>query len=667
MTRNLSIRKKIILGFIIILLPVIGIGLNNMFAHKKIERIFVDLGQAHQVQILLQNVVSNVVRMQRDAGQVGYLSVMEDDNPVLLQIEHIRRELALLNEIDETAVTLKQKLIAVLDDFEVQYTEMQHTHESFLKERHTFLDVMADDIQKHLKDIKTKALLVQSQEILVFADKVLQDFFLSKVLVMQFLQEPSTDRSKSVVKSLRRLNKSVGGMKRTATNAEMQELVKGAYNDIKAYQKLFKGFSKTILKRKSFVHNVFPDLENKFSQNMVDYVAYKQAENEAVVTAQDQERQRLVVMSNFLAVAMIILGLVLAIVIGTRISARILQLVVGTRRLADGDYEVELPIFQSQDELTEMVKTLEVLKKNAIEKHGLEQNQRIEQEKRIKMARRKECAINDFDMQIATIISNVETAAGNVQHLSGRLAEIIEVSAREAALVSAEVQDTKKTMQVISDSSRQMSISIDGISDNITHTAQTAGVCADATRNCSDQLDELQDAVNDINSVVQDINEVAEQTNLLALNAMIESARAGDAGKGFAVVANEVKALANQTHLMTDEISKKVDHTQKTASQAISVAGDIMRQIQEVSSQTTNITSAVEEQNKSTEEISINIQEVAVGAERVASNTVSIQKATNKSADSIDEFKQASYQLATQSDMLKQCVREFLNKVDDID
>jgi methyl-accepting chemotaxis protein len=123
------------------------------------------------------------------------------------------------------------------------------------------------------------------------------------------------------------------------------------------------------------------------------------------------------------------------------------------------------------------------------------------------------------------------------------------------------------------------------------------------------------------------ITSIAEQTNLLALNATIEAARAGEAGKGFAVVANEVKELAKQTAMATEEISGKIAAIQANTSGAVAAIGEISSIIGEISDIQTTIASAVEEQTATTNEISRNISEAARGSSEIAENIASVARA----------------------------------------
>jgi methyl-accepting chemotaxis protein len=173
----------------------------------------------------------------------------------------------------------------------------------------------------------------------------------------------------------------------------------------------------------------------------------------------------------------------------------------------------------------------------------------------------------------------------------------------------------------------------------------------------------LVETADKIGSVVTLIQEIAEQTNLLALNATIEAARAGEAGKGFAVVASEVKNLATQTAKATEEIGQQITTMQGitgNAAEAIAAIGKAINEIDEVSA---SIASAVEEQSAATGEIARNTQEASTGTRLVSSEIASVQQGVSEAGGAAAEVVAAAGQLSEQSEMLSRQVAAFLSEV----
>lgn len=179
-------------------------------------------------------------------------------------------------------------------------------------------------------------------------------------------------------------------------------------------------------------------------------------------------------------------------------------------------------------------------------------------------------------------------------------------------------------------------------------------------------IGELSQHSQQITSIVNTIREIAEQTNLLALNAAIEAARAGEAGRGFAVVADEVRSLATNTHKATETIREMIEALQAGASSAVSVMqqsreqaqvsvqraheagkalGLIAQAVEGIAQSNAQISTATEEQTATASEVSQNIDslnasigEVAEGAVKTSTSSVELAKLANGLEQQIQRF-----------------------------
>ncbi len=235
---------------------------------------------------------------------------------------------------------------------------------------------------------------------------------------------------------------------------------------------------------------------------------------------------------------------------------------------------------------------------------------------------------NTFIEKIRIIVSEIAQNAGQLDQSSSELAEISEKMTYSAgqtssqaetvssaseematnlANVTTSMEQTSSNAEAIAATSEEINATINEIAQNAARARTIAEDASKGTEQASEKLAALNKAAQAIGQITETITEISEQTNLLALNATIEAARAGEAGKGFAVVANEIKELAGQTAIATQDIKKQIDAVQSTTSASVTEISQIMAVIAGVNETVGMIASSVEEQSTATREISSNI------------------------------------------------------------
>jgi len=340
------------------------------------------------------------------------------------------------------------------------------------------------------------------------------------------------------------------------------------------------------------------------------------------------------------------------------------SIVAQTKRLAEGEKNFEIEGADRGDEIGNICKALEIFRHNLLEVDKLNEAQKQAEIRQVE--ERKKALVNianSFEERVGVVVKSVEQAASDMQAMSVKIAAVVQETSHQSASAASAAQEASSNVETVAAAAEELSSSIKEISRNVTDTKNSTKICTNTAKSTKEILEELHKAVQDIDTIIQSITEVAEQTNLLALNATIEAARAGEAGRGFAVVANEVKALANETHKMTEEISNNVQKIKSSSDNTISSVNKIIEQIEEVDGKTTNVAAAIEEQNSSTNEISRNIQEASKGTNEVSSNIGDIQEATNENAAAIEELSAGAKSLAEQSATLKSAMDEFLKEI----
>jgi methyl-accepting chemotaxis protein len=204
-----------------------------------------------------------------------------------------------------------------------------------------------------------------------------------------------------------------------------------------------------------------------------------------------------------------------------------------------------------------------------------------------------------------------------------------------------------------------MESAIREISQNASEASRVASQAVDVAENTTKTVGKLGDSSQEIATVIKLINGIAEQTNLLALNATIEAARAGEAGKGFAVVASEVKELAQETARATEDISKRVEAIQADTAGAVDAISQISTVIGEINDFQATIAAAVEEQTATTNEMNRNVAEAASGTQGIAAAISGLAAGTQETNQRVADAQRAAGELARMSGELQDAVSRF--------
>jgi len=260
---------------------------------------------------------------------------------------------------------------------------------------------------------------------------------------------------------------------------------------------------------------------------------------------------------------------------------------------------------------------------------------------------------------LATTSTEISLNSGKMtdgsRHASGRVHVVADATGEmvlTVTSVAAGMEQATVNLTNVAAATEQMTVTIGAIVDS---SEKARHVTAEATKqstHITHQMRHLAEAAQEIGKITETIKEISAQTNLLALNATIEAARAGAAGKGFSVVASEIKALAQQTAVATEDIKKRIDTLQTSTADGMVEIEKVSEVIREVTEIVSSIAVAIDAQSNVTKTIARNIAEASTGVKDANQRVSQVAQVSNSIAREIASVGTVAGELALGSDQV---------------
>ncbi|WP_020591772.1 methyl-accepting chemotaxis protein [Kiloniella laminariae] len=373
--------------------------------------------------------------------------------------------------------------------------------------------------------------------------------------------------------------------------------------------------------------------------------------------------ERIQLLIAIIAVALIT-TIVISIAVTRSITGPLGRMTNAMMDLATGKTDTEIPQPSFNDEIKDMAEAMEVFHRNASERQRL-QSEQEEQQRRAQDEKQKMLSdlAHNFEQSVGALTQKVADSAVQSSAGAQEMAAVAVATSEEARAIVEISHTASRSVNAVTNASQLLTSSIEEIDQRVRESSSVASDAVIQIEKTNKEVEGLSEAARKIGDVVGLISDIAEQTNLLALNATIEAARAGEAGKGFAVVASEVKSLATQTAKATEEISEQIMSMQSatgTAVGAIKGIQDIITRIDEIAG---TISESVSRQNQATHDIAQNVQEASYSTGQVTDTVDRVRSTAENTSSAAQAVEGMILEMTDHADKLGKEVEAFLSKV----
>ena len=663
---NLKISTKIYAGFglLVLLLIVSGtLGIssltgsgNNLSTYRDYAR---NTNAASRVQA---NLLS---------ARLGVKDFIIEGNQAA--IDRFRERAAATQRLIDEAMTLDMPdaQIEQLSDINREFGDYKNVFEEIvvLQEQrnqrvNTQLNVAGPAMENALSEIMMSAYRDEDTTAAYMAGVAQRHLLSGRLLGQKYLLQNDPAVADATLARFADMKSALSELLENLENPTRRALVAETEANLAIYEDAFTNVRSIIQSRNDLIDNqldvIGPDIANRIEGMKL---AYKDLQD-ALGPKAERELRSAIWLTIGGVIAAVLVAAIAGWIIGRMISLPVRAITEVMQRLSNNDLDVEIEGRSRKDEIGEMASSVQVFKENAIAVKALEAEQaqakeRAEADKRAAMR----ALADEFQNSVGSIVDSVTAAATQMRSSAENLSAIAEETSSQATTVSAAAEQANSNGQSIASTAEELSASINEISRQINTTSnQTIEASGDASQT-SGQMDTLRVSVEKVSEVIGLIQDIAEQTNLLALNATIEAARAGEAGKGFAVVASEVKNLANQTGRATQEIASQIAQMQGASNATIEAMLRIAEKIEGISSTATAVSSAAEEQGSATQEIVRSIRESAASTQQVSDTITGVRQAAEDTGRMSSETLEASKELSIQAERLRVEMDNFLDRV----
>jgi methyl-accepting chemotaxis protein len=662
MVKTLSLKQMIFAGFGLVLVLLMALAAVSLRGTNTIGHDFTEYRQAARESLLVND--ANATLLQARLAVMQYRVANSEETA-----QGVRDQIIRLAELKDELIGFVQdpskgerieELRGYVDEYKATFAavvDIQNQRNALVPQ----MNQAGREARSVVSDLMGDANDLQNGEAAYLGGVVQQHLMLARYYAEKFLLENTESDRARTVQELRTAEEAAEMLSRFARTGPLASSFTSYQDNVASFEALFLETADLIVARNTLLDDQLdvlgPQVANGYAALLSDVVSVQNTVGPRAA-AEVASISRSTMVLGLVAIA---LGIVAAFFIGRLISGAIGTVVLRMQDLAAGNLDIEITGSDRKDELGDMARALLIFQENGREKVRMqaEQEQQAEHAEAEKRRTMNEMA-DGFEASVNEVVAGVSSAAEQMVGLAQLLTQSAERAGERSTAVAAASEEASTNVETVAAASEEMTNSIAEVSQRVGQSATMTDEAARGAEETTATVSRLSTSAQTIGDVISMISDIAEQTNLLALNATIEAARAGEAGKGFAVVASEVKSLANQTAKATEEISAQITGMQGETDAVVQAIEKIGGMITELNGTSSSIAAAVEEQHSATQEIARNTAQAADGTREVSSNITEVSSAVQETGQAASEVLTASSQLAGEAERLREGVADFL-------
>ncbi|MEK4364253.1 methyl-accepting chemotaxis protein [Paenibacillus sp. FSL M8-0212] len=416
-----------------------------------------------------------------------------------------------------------------------------------------------------------------------------------------------------------------------------------------------------------------PTIISGFEETVTAMEQHQQNSLDTGIVNANQLIQKVLRLIMIIGIISIVLGVVIALIMGRIISKPVAHVARAASRIADGDLTGEAIVVRNRDEIGELAESFNKMMENL--RHLIHQ------------------VGHNADRVAASseeLTASTEQTATATEQVATTMEEIATGMDTQVSMVG----DGFHTINELSTGFKQMTVNTQNMSDEATNASAKTISGNDAVQSAVGQMNSIHQTVrvlatvieelgnhsDEIGSMVESISEISAQTNLLSLNAAIEAARAGEHGRGFEVVATEVRKLSDQSAKSAEQISVLVAAIRKGMNNASQSMGEVNAEVQEgielvrkaggtfeeireavgnVAGQTQEVSASIEQMAAGVEQINVSMKTIMEVTENAAAGTEEVSATSEEQLSAMQEIASAANDLSSMAEELQESVSRF--------